>query len=86
MPAVGRVTREPSCAGAWPPPACPPTATRWPACTPRRGTQLTRRELEESLRRDLAELELPMVELPLLIGGVDRAGLDDLAERLAAAD
>jgi hypothetical protein len=43
---------------------------------------LTRRELEESLRAELAELGRPTVELPLLPGGVDRAGLDDLAERL----
>ena len=47
---------------------------------------VTRQELEGSLRRDLAELKLPLVELPLLVAGVDRAGLDDLAERLAAAD
>ena len=43
---------------------------------------LTRRELEESLRSELSELGRPMVELPLLPQGVDRAGLDDLAERL----
>jgi anion-transporting ArsA/GET3 family ATPase len=43
---------------------------------------LTRRELEESLRSELAELGRPMVELPLLPQGVDRAGLDELAERL----
>jgi anion-transporting ArsA/GET3 family ATPase len=43
---------------------------------------LTRRELEESLRAELAELARPMVELPLLPNGVDRAGLDELAERL----
>jgi anion-transporting ArsA/GET3 family ATPase len=43
---------------------------------------LTRRELEESLRSELAELGRPMVELPLLPRGVDRAGLDELAERL----
>jgi len=40
---------------------------------------LTRRELEESLRTELAELGRPMVELPLLVPGVDRAGLDRLA-------
>src|SRR3954468_11189637 len=33
---------------------------------------LTRRELEESLRADLAETGYPMVELPQLAGGVDR--------------
>ena len=38
---------------------------------------LTRRELEESLRAELAELGRPMVELPLLPDGVDRAGLHD---------
>jgi anion-transporting ArsA/GET3 family ATPase len=43
---------------------------------------LTRRELEESLRTDLAELGYPMVELPLLAQGVDRADLDELADRL----
>ncbi|BBH65144.1 ATPase [Actinoplanes sp. OR16] len=43
---------------------------------------LTRRELEESLRVELAELGRPMVELPLLPDGVDLAGLQDLAGRL----
>lgn len=43
---------------------------------------LTRRELEESLRVELAELGQPMVELPLLPRGVDRAGLDALAADL----
>ncbi|MCA2215837.1 ArsA family ATPase [Jidongwangia harbinensis] len=43
---------------------------------------LTRRELEESLRSELVELRRPMLELPLLPGGVDRAGLDQLADRL----
>ncbi|MEU4691778.1 ArsA-related P-loop ATPase [Actinoplanes sp. NPDC023714] len=43
---------------------------------------LTRRELEESLRVELAELGRPMVELPLLPGGIDLAGLQDLAGRL----
>jgi anion-transporting ArsA/GET3 family ATPase len=43
---------------------------------------LTRRELEESLRSELTELGRPMVELPLLPRGVDRAGLAELAERL----
>ncbi|HEU4348217.1 MAG TPA: ArsA-related P-loop ATPase [Actinoplanes sp.] len=45
---------------------------------------LTRRELEESLRSELAELGRPMVELPLLPQGVDRAGLDELSDRLLA--
>jgi anion-transporting ArsA/GET3 family ATPase len=40
---------------------------------------LTRRELEESLRAELAELGRPVLELPLLPEGVDRAGLDTLA-------
>ncbi|WP_306211193.1 ArsA-related P-loop ATPase [Actinoplanes sp. RD1] len=40
---------------------------------------LTRRELEESLRGDLAETGYPLVELPLLEAGVDRAGLDRLS-------
>ena len=43
---------------------------------------LTRRALEDSLRTELAELGRPMVELPLLPQGVDRAGLDELADRL----
>ncbi|HEU5108182.1 MAG TPA: ArsA-related P-loop ATPase [Micromonosporaceae bacterium] len=47
---------------------------------------LTRRALEESLRADLAELGRPMVELPLLPDGVDRAGLDTLAGTLAHPD
>jgi anion-transporting ArsA/GET3 family ATPase len=48
--------------------------------------QLTRRELEESLRADLSELRLPLVELPLLPEGVDRTALDRLAAVLASAD
>ena len=43
---------------------------------------LTRRELEESLRVELTETGRPLVELPLLPQGVDRAGLDELAECL----
>ncbi len=43
---------------------------------------LTRRELEESLRTDLIEGGHPLVELPLLDGGVDRRGLDRLAALL----
>jgi anion-transporting ArsA/GET3 family ATPase len=43
---------------------------------------LTRRELEESLRAELTETGRPLVELPLLPQGVDRAGLDELAECL----
>jgi len=43
---------------------------------------LTRRELEETLRTELGELTRPMVELPLLVPGVDRAGLDRLADLL----
>jgi anion-transporting ArsA/GET3 family ATPase len=46
---------------------------------------LTRRALEASLRADLAELGLPIVELPLLPDGVDRAGLDRLAAILGLA-
>lgn len=42
-----------------------------------------RERLESALRTELAELGLPMVELPLLPGGVDRAGLDRLAAALA---
>ncbi|WP_422772227.1 ArsA-related P-loop ATPase [Plantactinospora sp. WMMC1484] len=48
--------------------------------------QLVRRDLEESLRADLLELGLPLVELPLLTEGVDRAGLDLIADALLAAD
>lgn len=46
---------------------------------------LTRREMEESLRADLAELGRPMVELPLLSDGVERAALDRLAVDLLDA-
>ncbi|WP_433792523.1 ArsA-related P-loop ATPase [Actinoplanes sp. CA-252034] len=46
---------------------------------------LTRRELEESLRLELAELGRPMVELPLLPEGVDRAALGELAALLMRA-
>ena len=46
---------------------------------------LTRRELEESLRTELSEAGHPVVELPLLAGGVDRAGLDELASILVRA-
>jgi anion-transporting ArsA/GET3 family ATPase len=45
---------------------------------------LTRRELEDSLRGDLVEVGKPLVELPFLESGVDRAGLDRLAGVLAA--
>ncbi|MFF5174132.1 ArsA-related P-loop ATPase [Micromonospora sp. NPDC000089] len=48
--------------------------------------QQVRRELEDSLRTDLVDLGLPMTELPLLPDGVDRAGLDQLAETLRRAD
>ncbi len=44
---------------------------------------LTRRELEESLRAELAEAGRPVVELPLLADGIDAAALVTLAERLA---
>jgi anion-transporting ArsA/GET3 family ATPase len=46
---------------------------------------LTRRELEESLRGDLAEAGRPIVELPLFPGGIDRAALDELASSLMRA-
>ena len=48
-------------------------------------SHLTRQELEESLRAELVETGLPLVELPLLPRGVDRAGLDELAEVLLRA-
>ncbi|RQX56463.1 ATPase, partial [Micromonospora chalcea] len=51
---------------------------------PRRFYRL--RAPEDSLRGDLVELGLPMIELPLLPGGVDRAGLEALAETLVRAD
>ncbi|WP_089254705.1 ArsA-related P-loop ATPase [Asanoa hainanensis] len=44
----------------------------------------TRQELEDSLRTDLAELGRPVLELPVLSGGVDREGLDLLAAALLA--
>jgi anion-transporting ArsA/GET3 family ATPase len=46
---------------------------------------LTRRELEETLRTELSEVGRPVIELPLLPGGVDRAGLDELASILMRA-
>jgi anion-transporting ArsA/GET3 family ATPase len=46
---------------------------------------LTRFELEESLRAELAEVGRPVVELPLLPAGVDRAALDGLAAALMRA-
>jgi anion-transporting ArsA/GET3 family ATPase len=48
--------------------------------------QLIRRELEDSLRADLVELGLPMIELPLLPDGVDRAGLATLSQALLRAE
>src|SRR6185312_5409112 len=48
--------------------------------------QLIRRELEDSLSADLVELGLPMIQLPLLPDGVDRAGLTALARALVSAD
>ncbi len=48
--------------------------------------QQVRRELEDSLRGDMVDLGLPLVELPLLPEGVDRAGLETLAEALVRAD
>jgi anion-transporting ArsA/GET3 family ATPase len=46
---------------------------------------LTRHDLEETLRTELSEVGRPVVELPLLPGGVDRAGLDELASILIRA-
>ncbi|WP_045744100.1 ArsA-related P-loop ATPase [Actinoplanes rectilineatus] len=46
---------------------------------------LTRRELEQSLRMELTEMGRPVVELPLLPDGVDRAGLEQLATHLMRA-
>jgi anion-transporting ArsA/GET3 family ATPase len=43
---------------------------------------LTRRAIEEGLRTELVGLDRPMVELPYLPEGVDRAGLDRLAAAL----
>jgi len=43
-----------------------------------------RRRLQESLRVELADLNRPMVELPLLPEGVDRKALDRLADALLA--
>jgi anion-transporting ArsA/GET3 family ATPase len=46
---------------------------------------LTRHDLEESLRTELADAGHPMVELPLLPGGVDRESLDEMASTLMRA-
>jgi anion-transporting ArsA/GET3 family ATPase len=43
---------------------------------------LIRREVEAGLRADLAALGHRLVDLPLIAGGVDRAGLDRLAAAL----
>jgi anion-transporting ArsA/GET3 family ATPase len=43
---------------------------------------LVRRSVEASLRTELAELGTPMIELPFLPGGVNRAGLTALADVL----
>ncbi|WP_433530240.1 ArsA-related P-loop ATPase [Micromonospora sp. CA-263727] len=48
--------------------------------------QAIRRELEDSLRADLVELGVPLVELPFLPDGVDRAGLDALAAALVPGE
>ncbi len=45
---------------------------------------LTRRALEDSLRAELTELHRPVLELPLLPQGIDRAGLTALAADLTA--
>jgi len=45
---------------------------------------LARRELEDSLRAELAELDHPVIELPQLPGGMSREGLDVLADTLLA--
>jgi anion-transporting ArsA/GET3 family ATPase len=47
---------------------------------------MIRRELEDSLRTDLVDLGVPLVELPLLPDGVDRAGLEVLAATLVQGD
>ena len=46
---------------------------------------LARHELEDPLRAELAEVRRPLVELPLLPEGADRAGLDQLAAALMRA-
>jgi anion-transporting ArsA/GET3 family ATPase len=46
------------------------------------GEQLARERLAARLRSGLAQLGHPLVELPLLSGGVDRAGLGTLAAAL----
>lgn len=46
---------------------------------------LTRRDLEEALRTELDDAGHPVIELPLLPGGVDRAGLDEMASILMRA-
>ncbi len=43
---------------------------------------VVRQALQQNLRADLAELGYPMVELPFLPGGVNRAALDRLAATL----
>jgi anion-transporting ArsA/GET3 family ATPase len=48
--------------------------------------QLVRRSLEDSLRADLVELGHPLVEVPLVPEGIDRAGLDVIGAALLRAD
>ncbi|MEV0899795.1 ArsA-related P-loop ATPase [Actinoplanes sp. NPDC049802] len=63
----------------------PATAATVNQLTAEAQAHLTRRELEESLRMELAELNRPVVELPLLPDGVDRPALDELAALLMRA-
>ncbi len=44
---------------------------------------LRRREVEQALRADLTQLGRPMIELPFLPDGANRAGLEVLADALA---
>jgi hypothetical protein len=46
---------------------------------------LTRYDIEQALRGELTALGPPLVELPYLPGGVDRAELDELAVALGRA-
>jgi anion-transporting ArsA/GET3 family ATPase len=46
---------------------------------------LTRRDVEQALRTELAALNRSTVELPYLPGGIDRAALDQFAATLASA-
>ena len=57
----------------------------WPSFSIAMYSWVPANELEESLRTELADAGHPVVELPLLPGGIDRAALDEMASILIRA-